>query len=138
MKGTVSVFYQDGGIESSMTRLYNDKYSKLDRCAIDHYVATVGEPRATADILPYDEFLQPRIYRELIKHYVLVDNMTTALDTSATSVASVPVFRHEAAAPDRSTPPLLRSSSTRQRFERHRCPRSSPRPMALRRPNCAS
>jgi DNA-binding CsgD family transcriptional regulator len=95
VSGTVSVFYQDGGIEESMTRLYNDKYSQLDPCAIDHYIAPVGEPRATADILPYEEFLQTRIYRELIKRYGLVDGMTTALDKSATSVASVSVFRHE-------------------------------------------
>ncbi|HZZ60685.1 MAG TPA: hypothetical protein VFE63_05855 [Roseiarcus sp.] len=94
----VNVFYQDGGIEPSMTRLYNEKYSKLDPCAIDHYVAAVGEPRATADIMPYEEFLQSRIYRELFKSYGFVDGMTTALDRSATRVASVSVFRLRATA----------------------------------------
>ena len=94
VSGAVSVFHQDGGIEQSMTRLYNDKYGKLDPCAIDHYVAEIGEPRTTADILPYEEFLQSRIYRELIRNYGFVDGMTTALDKSATSVASVTVFRH--------------------------------------------
>jgi DNA-binding CsgD family transcriptional regulator len=91
---TVNVFYQDGGISPSFIRLYNDKYSSLDPCAIDHYFATVGEPRATADIVPYEEFLRSRIYLEFIKPHGFVDGMTTALDRSATSVASVTVFRH--------------------------------------------
>ncbi len=94
VNNTVSVFYEDGGVEPSFLRLYNDKYGKLDPCAIDHYLAPVGEPRATADILPYDDFLRSRIYRELIKPHGFVDGITTALDKSGTSVASVTVFRH--------------------------------------------
>jgi DNA-binding CsgD family transcriptional regulator len=94
-RGTaVTVFHQDGGIEPSMTQLYNDKYGKLDPCAFDHYIAAVGEPRATADIMPYEQFLRSRIYRELIKPHGLVDGMTTALDKSAQGVASVSIFRH--------------------------------------------
>ena len=77
VNNTVSVFYEDGGVEPSLLRLYNDKYGKLDPCAIDHYLAPVGEPRATADILPYDDFLRSRIYRELIKPHGFVDGITT-------------------------------------------------------------
>jgi DNA-binding CsgD family transcriptional regulator/PAS domain-containing protein len=94
IKNTVSVFFEDGGVEPSFLRLYNDGYGKLDPCAADHYVAPVGEPRATADILPYEEFLQSRIYRELIKPHGFVDGMTTALDKSAPTIASVTIFRH--------------------------------------------
>ena len=94
VNNAVSVFYQDGGIQAEMTRLYNDKYGKLDPCAIDHYVAPVGEPRATADILPYGEFVRSRIYRELLGPYGWVDAVTTVLDKSGASIASVTVFRH--------------------------------------------
>ena len=89
----MNVFYQDGGVPPEMTRLYNGQYGKLDPCATDHYLAPVGEPRATADIMPYDEFVRSRIYRELLRPYGWVDAATTALDRSGASIASVTVFR---------------------------------------------
>ena len=93
VNSAVNVFYQDGGIHPDMTRLYNGQYGKLDPCATDHYLAPVGEPRATADIMPYDEFVRSRIYRELLRPYGWVDAATTALDRSGASIASVTVFR---------------------------------------------
>jgi DNA-binding CsgD family transcriptional regulator/PAS domain-containing protein len=93
VNNAVNVFYQDGSIPPEMTRLYNDRYGKLDPCATDHYLAPVGEPRATADIMPYDEFVRSRIYRELLRPYGWVDAATTALDRSGASIASVTVFR---------------------------------------------
>lgn len=91
---TVSVFYQDGGIDPRFIQLYNDKYRNLDPCAIGYFFAKIGEPMATADILPYEEFLQCRAYNEFAKPYGLVDCLKTVLDKSATSFASVSVFRH--------------------------------------------
>jgi hypothetical protein len=94
VNNAVNVFYQDGSLPPEMTRLYNDQYGKLDPCATDHYLAPVGEPRATADIMPYDEFVRSRIYRELLRPYGWVDAATTALDRSGASIASVTVFRN--------------------------------------------
>jgi DNA-binding CsgD family transcriptional regulator len=91
---TVNVFHQDGGIEQSFIRLYNDKYRVLNPCTIGYFFARVGEPMATADLLPYEEFLRSRHYKEFIAPYELVDCLKTVLDKSATSIASVSVFRH--------------------------------------------
>lgn len=91
---TVNVFYQDGGIAPRFIQLYNDKYRTLDPCAIGFFFAKVGEPIATADILPYEELLESRAYNELVKPFGLVDCLKTVLDKSATAFASVSVFRH--------------------------------------------
>ena len=91
---TVNVFYQDGGIAPRFIQLYNDKYRTLDPCAIGFFFAKVGEPIATADILPYEELLEFRAYNELVKPFGLVDCLKTVLDKSATAFASVSVFRH--------------------------------------------
>ena len=50
---------------------------------------------ATADLLPYDEFLQTRFYREWARPQCLVDFVSAVLEKSATSFAMFGVFRHE-------------------------------------------
>jgi hypothetical protein len=50
---------------------------------------------ATADLLPYDEFLQSRSYLEWARPQGLVDVISAALEKSTTSAAMYGVFRHE-------------------------------------------
>ena len=40
---------------------------KLDPLTIGHFFAEIGEPVATADIIPYEEFLETRAYREWVQ-----------------------------------------------------------------------
>ena len=91
---TGGVFY-DVGISLHYRQLYFDKYIKSDPTTTAHLFAEIEEPMATADILPYDEFLQTRNYLEWARPQGLVDCVFALLDKSATSVAMFGVFRHE-------------------------------------------
>jgi DNA-binding CsgD family transcriptional regulator len=88
-------FYEDGGIEPYYTRLYFEKYIKLDPATTGHYFAEIEKPMATVDLIPYDEFLETRMYKEWARPQGLVDFVSALLDKSVTSVAMFGVFRHE-------------------------------------------
>ena len=83
------------GIDPYYEQLYFEKIIKLDPLTIGHYFAEVGEPVAVADIIPYDEFLETRAYREWGRPQGIVDVLNVALDKTATSAAMFCVFRHE-------------------------------------------
>jgi DNA-binding CsgD family transcriptional regulator len=68
---------------------------RLDPSTTSHVLAEIGEPVATADIMPYDEFLETRFYKEWARPQQLVDFVTAVLEKSATGAALFGVFRHE-------------------------------------------
>jgi len=83
------------GIEPHYQQLYFDKYARLDPTLIGFFFAEIEAPKATADVMSYDEFLETRFYREWVQPQGLVDSVNAVLDRSATSAASFAVFRHE-------------------------------------------
>jgi len=83
------------GIEPRYQQLYFDQYIKLDPTTVGLFVAEINEPVATADLIPYNEFLETRVYREWGRPQGLVDAIQAVLDKSVTSVASFVVFRHQ-------------------------------------------
>jgi hypothetical protein len=60
---TGSVYYESG-TDPYYTKLYFDKYVKLDPSVTSHYFADVEQPIATVDYMPYQEFLETRFYEE--------------------------------------------------------------------------
>ena len=54
------VFFDDGGLDSAYRRLYFEKYAELNPTQVPRSFAAVEEPVATADLVPYDEFLKTR------------------------------------------------------------------------------
>jgi DNA-binding CsgD family transcriptional regulator len=88
-------YHEDGSQDPHYRKLYFDKYVKMDPLTTGQYFAEIGEPIATADMIPYEEFLETRVYKEWARPQGLVDAAVTALDKSATSFAFVVVFRHE-------------------------------------------
>ena len=88
-----SAYYS--GIEPYYRQLYFDKYIKLDPLTVGHYFAEIGQPVSVADIVPYDEFLESRAYREWGRPQGFVDVLNVALDKTATSAAMFCVFRGE-------------------------------------------
>jgi DNA-binding CsgD family transcriptional regulator len=88
-------YHEDGSQDPSFRKLYFDKYVKMDPFTTSQYFAEIGEPIATADMIPYEEFLESRLYKEWVRPQGLVDAAVTALDKSATSFAFFVVFRHE-------------------------------------------
>ncbi len=89
-----AVYFEDGGIAPQYKRLYFEKYITLDPSTTAQYLAKVGEPFGTADVMSYDEFRRSRFYREWVKPQQLVDCINVVLDKSATSIAIFGVFRH--------------------------------------------
>ncbi len=90
--GSVAYSY---GIDPHYTQLYFDKYVKLDPATTGHLLAEIEEPVATADFIPYEEFLETRFYREWARPQGLVDFVSCVLDKSTTGAALFGVFRHE-------------------------------------------
>ncbi len=83
------------GIEPHYRQLYFNKYIKLDPLTVGHYFAEIGQPVSVADIVPYDEFLESRAYREWGRPQGFVDVLNVALDKTSTSAAMFCVFRNE-------------------------------------------
>jgi DNA-binding CsgD family transcriptional regulator/PAS domain-containing protein len=89
------VFFDDGGIEPDYRRLYFEKYKALNPTNTLRLFTEAGEPTATADLLPYDEFLQTRFYREWAKPQGLVDFVSVFLEKTSPKAAMFGIFRHE-------------------------------------------
>jgi DNA-binding CsgD family transcriptional regulator/PAS domain-containing protein len=87
--------YYESGVDPHYRELYFSKYIKLDPSTTGHYFADVEQPIAMADLMPYQEFLETRFYKEWVHPQGLVDSVTAVLDKSATSVALFSVFRSE-------------------------------------------
>jgi len=90
-----AVYYGDGGIDPHYTQLYFDKYVKLDPATTGQYFAELEKPVSTVDLLPYDDFLDTRFYKEWAQPQGLVDFVSAVLDKSVTNAAMFGVFRHE-------------------------------------------
>jgi DNA-binding CsgD family transcriptional regulator len=89
------LIYGDGGIDPHYVQLYYDKYAKLDPSTTALFFSEIGQLKATADLMPYDEFVESRFYKEWAKPQQLVDVLSVTLDKSTRSVAMFGVFRHE-------------------------------------------
>ena len=85
----------DVGIDPYYRQLYCQKYIALDPSTTRYYFAEIEQPVGTADVIPYDEFLETRFYREWVRPQELIDFASTVLDKSGTSAAKFVVFRHE-------------------------------------------
>ena len=83
------------GIERRYQASYFDKYIALDPATTGQLFAEIEEPMATADFMPYGQFMETRFYREWVRPQGLVDFVSAVLDKSATGVAMFEVFRHE-------------------------------------------
>jgi DNA-binding CsgD family transcriptional regulator/PAS domain-containing protein len=92
---SLNVYFDCGGVDPDYTRLYFDQYAKLDPLTTGHVFAEIEEPIATADLMPYEEFLDTRVYREWVRPQRMVDFVSATLDKSATGAAMLGVFRHE-------------------------------------------
>jgi DNA-binding CsgD family transcriptional regulator/PAS domain-containing protein len=88
------VAYQSG-LDPRYVQLYLDTYAKLDPTVTGYFFAKLEEPTATADVMPYDEFLKTRFYKEWARPQSLVDTANAILERSTKTAAGFVVFRHE-------------------------------------------
>ncbi len=92
---TGNVYYDDGTIDPHYKQIYFEKYVKLDPANTGHFFAEIETPVSTTDLLPYDEFVETRFYKEWVQPQGMVDFVSAVLDRSATSAALFGIFRHD-------------------------------------------
>ncbi len=92
---SANIWYDDGAIDPHYKQLYLDEYVKCDPSTTAEVFATIEEPLGTADLIPYDEFLETRHYQEWARPQGLVDHLRVALEKSATNIAFFGVFRDQ-------------------------------------------
>jgi DNA-binding CsgD family transcriptional regulator len=95
VRKTGRMYCQEGDISREFRQLYIERYAKLDPFSTGHFFAEIEQPIATADVMPYEEFLATRFYKEWVRPQGLVDNVTAVLDKSSTSAVLFTIFRHE-------------------------------------------
>src|SRR5262249_59662565 len=77
-------FYFLWGDDPHYTKLYNDVYVKLSPVLVPTLLyAKVGDVLSTADLIPYEEFLASRFYKEWAAPQGIVDAVIAALDRAA-------------------------------------------------------
>ena len=92
---TGTVYYHSSDISGPYRKLYFDKYIKFDPFTTGQYFSDVEQPMAVADIMPYQEFLETRFYKEWVQPQGMVDAVTAVLDKSVTTAAMFGVFRYQ-------------------------------------------
>src|SRR3984957_1365365 len=88
-------FFDDGGISPEYRQPYCEKYVSLNPTLTPRCFTAVEEPVATADLVPYDEFLKTRFYREWARPQGLVDFVSIFLEKAAAYVAMLGEILHE-------------------------------------------
>jgi DNA-binding CsgD family transcriptional regulator/PAS domain-containing protein len=83
------------GAERRAQQIYVDHYARIDPTTTGHFFFGVGEIVTTADILPHEEFLETRFYKEWVKPQGWIDAVSSLLEKSAASYSILSVFRHE-------------------------------------------
>jgi DNA-binding CsgD family transcriptional regulator len=92
---TGTVYYHSSDISGPYRKLYFNKYIKFDPFTAAQYFSDVEQPMAVADIMPYEEFLETRFYKEWVQPQGMVDAVTAVLDKSVTTAAMFGVFRYQ-------------------------------------------
>lgn len=90
-----NVYYDDGGIDPHYKQLYFEKYVKIDPANAAHFLTDIEIPISITDIMPYEEFVETRFYKEWVQPQGIADFISVQLERSATSAALFGIFRHE-------------------------------------------
>jgi DNA-binding CsgD family transcriptional regulator len=82
-------FYFSWGDDPHYTRLYFEKYVKLNPILMSTMLLRVGEVRSSSDMLPHEEFLTTRFYNEWAKPAGYGDITVGIIEKSATVITMV-------------------------------------------------
>jgi DNA-binding CsgD family transcriptional regulator len=80
-------FYYSWGDDPHYTKLYLEKYVRLNPAAPHLMLVGAGEVRSISDVVPFDEFRKSRLYLEWAKPQGYGDATTAVIEKSAMSVA---------------------------------------------------
>lgn len=91
--GRSGQIHYESGTDPRYRQLYLDKYVKLDPAG--PCIGPIEQLVTAADLMPYQQFLETRFYREWVQPQGLVDFVATALDRSVNHTVIFSVFHHE-------------------------------------------
>jgi hypothetical protein len=91
---TVTMFFEWGN-DPHYTRLYLEKYSKLNPLLPAAYRFPVGRVFCQSEVMPYDELHETRIYKEWMQPQGYVDFIGCHLEKSEKTWIPTTVIRHE-------------------------------------------
>jgi DNA-binding CsgD family transcriptional regulator len=84
------------GDDPEFTRSYQDTYVKLSPLLLPMVLSVkTGEVTANSDVLPIEQFVETRFYKEWAQPQGYLDSVWATLDKSTTSYAALAVARHE-------------------------------------------
>jgi len=90
---SVDIYYDDGGLDPAWIERYRNEYIRYDPSTVRQFFAEAGQCVATADIMPYPEFLGTKFSAEWAQPQYLVDGLTAVLEKSAPRLTMFTVFR---------------------------------------------
>jgi DNA-binding CsgD family transcriptional regulator len=88
-------FFCEWGTDPQALKSYSELYGRLNPMSIPTMLyAKVGSVYATSDLVPYDELIASRFFKEWVAPQGVVDAISVTLDKSARSYAALVVQRH--------------------------------------------
>ena len=91
---SASIYYQFG-TDPDYRQLYLQKYMTLDPMFGTYFVLDIGHVFSSSTLMPHDEFMQSRFYKEWVQPQGWYDNVCVYLDKSSEGHAACVVFRNE-------------------------------------------
>jgi DNA-binding CsgD family transcriptional regulator len=89
-------FYFSFGDDPEYTRSYRDTYININPLLVPlHQRAQPGQIIAHSDLIPMEEYLASRFYREWVRPQGYLDGISAVLEKSPTSFRALIVARHE-------------------------------------------
>jgi hypothetical protein len=89
-------FFFEWGSDPHYLRLHEEFYCRLNPMTVPTMLhAKVGSVLGSSDLVPYDELVASRFYKEWIAPQGIVDAIAVTLDKTATSYAAIAVNRNE-------------------------------------------
>lgn len=83
------------GYDPDYTRVYLEKYVRLDPFTTGQFFFDIEEPISLADIVPHEEFRKSRFYDEWVRPQHWIDALGITVEKSLTSYAAFSIIRHE-------------------------------------------
>jgi DNA-binding CsgD family transcriptional regulator len=91
---TAKMFFEWGN-DPHYTKLYIEKYSRLNELFPAAYRFPIGRVFCQSDVMPYDELHETRIYKEWMRPQGYIDFIGCHLEKSAKAWIPITVVRHE-------------------------------------------
>jgi len=91
--GRAAQIFNCWGTDDDWVRRYTDEYVRFDPSTSRQFFAAVEQPISIVDMMPYDEYLDTRFYREWAQPQAYVDAMSAVLHKSGADLSVLVLLR---------------------------------------------